>query len=240
MNHLILFLSLLVAVEVHGFSKVGWSFSRFTKSANKLSQLQMGLVMPSGAIPGQPVVKNVDSEKNIAYMSVAVSGDKTQKAFSKACDMFNEEVKTRGYKVAGFRQGAKLPPAYLYQMFGEDQVKTLCGTLMTDDIQDECEKTGLRFVGRGRILSFNEKDFVAGETHTIDIECDLWPEINYGGENGYKGLKITVSKVDFNVERYEQVKKTIMEKYKTLSPTPLGYAAKMGDVVAGNMQVIAM
>ena len=43
-------------------------------------------------------------------------------AFTKACELFNEEVKERGLKVAGFRQGAKLPPAYLYQMFGEDKV----------------------------------------------------------------------------------------------------------------------
>ena len=43
-------------------------------------------------------------------------------------------------KVAGFRKGAKLPPAYLYQMFGEDKVKLLCGNLLSEEIQDECEK----------------------------------------------------------------------------------------------------
>jgi hypothetical protein len=47
-------------------------------------------------------------------------------------------------------------------MFGEDRVKLLCGTLLSEEIQDECEKTGLMFVGRGRITGFNEAGFVAG------------------------------------------------------------------------------
>ena len=169
-------------------------------------------------------------------------------AFAKSCELFNEEVKERGYKVAGFRQGAKLPPAYLYQMFGEDkvklllwcdtpstnlpspfttyplnylpsehpsqhtlsiytlsiytlsilpsqytpsqytpsqycplnthplnthpliyQVKLLCGNLLSEEIQDECEKTGMMFVGRGRIMQFNEDTFTAGKPHTIEV-----------------------------------------------------------------------
>lgn len=28
----------------------------------------------------------------------------------------------------------------------------------------------------------------------MDIECDLWPEIIYGGAKGYKGLEVTVTK----------------------------------------------
>jgi hypothetical protein len=66
--------------------------------------------------PGSPVVKKIDKDSNIAFMSVALSGDQTQRAFTKSCELFNEEVKNRGYKVAGFRPGAKLPPAYLYQV----------------------------------------------------------------------------------------------------------------------------
>ena len=68
-------------------------------------------------------------------MAVALTGEQTQRAFSKACDLFNEEVKARGYKAAGFRPGAKLPPAYLYQMFGEDRVKLMCGNLLSEEIQ---------------------------------------------------------------------------------------------------------
>ena len=78
-------------------------------------------------------------------------------------------MKERGYKVAGFRQGAKLPPAYLYQMFGEDKVKLLCGNLLSEEIQDECEKTGMMFVGRGRITQFNEDTFTAGKPHNIEV-----------------------------------------------------------------------
>lgn len=41
----------------------------------------------------------------------------------------------RKIQVPGFRRGAKLPAQYLYQVFGEDQVKGLCATLLAKDIQ---------------------------------------------------------------------------------------------------------
>jgi Bacterial trigger factor protein (TF) len=155
--------------------------------------------------PGNPVLKHVDKERNVAFMRVALSGAQTQSAFAKSCDLFNDEVKNRDYKVAGFRKGAKLPPAYLYQMFGEDKVKLLCGNLLSEEIQDECEKIGLMFVGRGRITNFYEDQFVAGKPHVLEIECDLWPEIDYGAK-GYKGLTVTVNTSPIDMEKYAQVK----------------------------------
>jgi hypothetical protein len=41
-------------------------------------------------IYNEPVVDNVDKEKNVAYMSITIPGDETQKAFNKACELFNE------------------------------------------------------------------------------------------------------------------------------------------------------
>jgi trigger factor len=186
--------------------------------------------------PGSPVMKNLDKETNVAFMSIALTGAQTQAAFAKSCDLFNEEVKTRGYKAAGFRPGAKLPPSYLYQMFGEDRVKLLCGTLLSEEIQDECEKTGMLFVGRGRITNFNEGSFMAGKEHIMEIECDLWPEINYTGDKGYKGLVVEAISSAIDMEKYEQVKQNIRERYKELTITPLGYAAQLGDVIVANMK----
>lgn len=40
--------------------------------------------------PGNPLVKKIDESKKIAYMTIALSGEQTQKAFNTACDMFNE------------------------------------------------------------------------------------------------------------------------------------------------------
>jgi hypothetical protein len=186
--------------------------------------------------PGAPVLKNLDKDTNVAFMSIALTGEQTQAAFTKSCELFNEEVKTRGYKAAGFRPGAKLPPAYLYQMFGEDRVKLLCGTLLSEEIQDECEKTGMMFVGRGRITNFNEASFMAGKPHIMDIECDLWPEISYTGEGGYKNLVVTAVSSTIDMEKYEQVKQNIRERYKELAVTPVGYAAQLGDVIVANMR----
>jgi hypothetical protein len=141
--------------------------SNVATSRFALSAASGGNAMYPDPSPGVPVLKNLDKDTNIAFMSIALTGEQTQAAFAKSCDLFNEEVKTRGYKAAGFRPGAKLPPAYLYQMFGEDRVKLLCGTLLSEEIQDECEKTGMMFVGRGRITNFNEGLFIAGKPHIM-------------------------------------------------------------------------
>ena len=181
-----------------------------------------------------PVVKLLDKQNEIAHMTVTLSGAQTQRVFAEACELFNEEVKTKGYKVPGFRPGAKLPPAYLYQIFGEDRVKGLCATLLSNEIQDECEKTGMMFVGRGRITKFNEALFTAGKPHSLEIECDLWPQITYNGATGYNGLKCTATKVKGDNTKFEAVKKNILEKYKVVSPDPTR-AAQLGDILTASM-----
>jgi hypothetical protein len=50
-------------------------------------------------MPGSPVIRSMDKESGKAVMAVALTGEQTQKAFSETCDLFNEEVKGRGYKV---------------------------------------------------------------------------------------------------------------------------------------------
>lgn len=186
-------------------------------------------------VPGSPVIQEINKENNVAKMAVAITGEATGKAFQKSCELYNKEVVEREYSVPGFRKGAKLPPNYLYQMFGEANVKNLCGSLLAEEIQDECEHTGLTFVGRGRITNFNEDVFKAGEPHVIDIECDLWPEITYGSDRGYCGLECTAVKNNFDAEKYESVKQNIRERYKVVSVSPPGTAAAMGDVVKASM-----
>jgi FKBP-type peptidyl-prolyl cis-trans isomerase (trigger factor) len=62
----------------------------------------------------------------------------------------------------------------------------------------------------------------SGKPHVIEIECDLWPEITYAGEKGYKGLKVTVTANPVDTEKLEKVKNNIRERYKELSTTPEG------------------
>ena len=209
-----------------------WSYTKRCSSSALMSET--GGTSLAGPLPGSPLVRKIDKENAIAYIDLTLTAAQTQKAFTDSCEMFNEEVKTRGYKVPGFRPGSKLPPAYLYQIFGEDRVKLMCGTLLSEQIQDECEKTGLQFVGRGRIMQFNEAAFSAGKPHSIEIECDLWPEINYGSDRGYKGLKCSAIKVIEDTSKFDAVKKNIMERYKVLTPS-MGRAAEMGDVLTASM-----
>lgn len=182
-------------------------------------------------------IKSKDEVGNTAILSLTIAPEATQKVFDQACILFGEEVKTRGYKVPGFRAGAKLPPVYLFQMFGEENVKGLCSSLLANDIQVEAEKTGLSLVGKGRILDFKAMEFTPGKEHSFDVEVDLWPKILYGSSSdGYKGLVVSVAKVDVDQDKYEKVKNSIKERYKVLTSTPMGYAAKMGDVIVGSMK----
>ena len=91
--------------------------------------------------PGNPIVKNVDKSSYTAYLSVCIPGDATQKAMAVACEVFNEEVKKKGYTVPGFRPGVSLPRPYLFQIFGEDKVKLFCANLLAGDIQVQCSFT---------------------------------------------------------------------------------------------------
>lgn len=237
MYRLILFALCVIIVNSFKYhyhlSSSSSSLRRYRNDVANSKYITMAMTMSP---PTTPKVVNVDKTNNVAQLSVTVSGEATQKAFDTACNGFNEEVKKRGLKIQGFRPGAKLPPLYLYQIFGEDQVKNFCGTLLASDIQDECEKTGMMFVGRGRITNFFGKDFTPGKPHTIDLECDLWPEIKYNGPDGYKGISVTVAK-DQSVDdtKKEAVKKSIRERYKIISPKPAEYVAALGDIAVVNM-----
>jgi hypothetical protein len=85
--------------------------------------------------PGNPLIKSVDNGSYTAYLSVCIPGEATQRAMTSACEIFNEEVKKKGYTVPGFRPGASLPRQYLFQIFGEDKVKLFCANLLAGDIQ---------------------------------------------------------------------------------------------------------
>ncbi len=60
-----------------------------SKVWRRSSIIEMSTVQVS---PGAPLVNKIDAENNIAYMSVAISGEHTQRAFNKACDLFNEVI----------------------------------------------------------------------------------------------------------------------------------------------------
>lgn len=92
------------------------------------------------------------------------------------------------------------------------------------------------FVGRGRITQFNEKEFAAGKPHFVEVECDLWPDITYNGDKGYKGLSVTVSKPNVDKDKFEQVKNSIRGRYKIMTPMPSDYTASAGDVCTVNMK----
>lgn len=61
------------------------------------------------------------------------------------------------------------------------------------------------FVGKGRVLAFNENLFTPGKSHVVDVACDLWPTIVYEGEKGYKGLEVTVTTAPVDLSKVDAV-----------------------------------
>lgn len=71
----------------------------------------------------------------------------------------------------------------------------------------------------------------------MEIECDLWPEINYKAP-GYKGLEVEVLQggSELDLEKIEKVKQSIRERYKVKTLQETEYRAQLGDVVTVNMR----
>jgi hypothetical protein len=47
-----------------------------------------------------------------------------------------------------------------------------------------------------------------------------------------------VVKPTIDMEKYESVKKNILERYKDVEEMPMGYTAQAGDIVLVNMKVL--
>ena len=201
----------------------GWKRSK-SVSVNSVLSSELG----TKPTPGSPIVRYVYSNSNLALLSIAVSGETTQKAFNQACEIFNEVglslhiirdhaskltsrqpflQDSKGRKVSGFPLGAKLPYQILYDIYTEKQVKDACKHFLDEPItvsnhpclvsvvskvlhgvfeelvqskfmsfhhkfdavhlatfmfQDECEKSGLRVIGKPRMTEFNADLLIPG------------------------------------------------------------------------------
>ena len=55
-------------------------------------------------------------------------------------------------------------------------------------------------MGRGKITKFNELTFTPGKAHVIEIECDLWPEIEYTGKKKVYSTYLTSRSTVYYIE----------------------------------------
>ena len=67
-----------------------WGRSATSSCPALSTALRAGGEPVGGAVVSYPHVKNLDKEKNVATILVSLSGDSTQRAFTKACELFNE------------------------------------------------------------------------------------------------------------------------------------------------------
>lgn len=74
-------------------SPKGFGFNRFPASfSSNRHALFMNAEVSS---PGVPVIKEMNKETNVASMVITLPGEDTQKAFTKACDVFNKVVEVQ-------------------------------------------------------------------------------------------------------------------------------------------------
>lgn len=63
-----------------------------------------------------------------------------------------------------------------------------------------------KYVLLKHLVYFLNLHICPGLPHRIDVECDLWPEISYGGTaDGYRGLNVTVVQNQQELDKIEKV-----------------------------------
>ena len=85
MRILLAICALLLAQGFQRFHSINRGMLSFKQRSNLA--LQMSTI---DCKPGAPVVKRVDQDQYVAYMTIALSPDSTQRAFNEACELFNE------------------------------------------------------------------------------------------------------------------------------------------------------
>ncbi|RYG67995.1 hypothetical protein EON64_06150 [archaeon] len=198
----------------------------------------------------------MDVEGGTVRLLVAVTGARTAGVFEQACALFSQEAQRDLKRApAGFRTGSRLPPSQLFQLFGEAAVKSFALSLLSTDVQSQCDAIDtithnnsdsrddgpVQLVGRARLLDLRLDAFKPGQQHLLEVEVDLRPRIFFA--SSYRNLHLhlplfssrQVSSPDMQ-RRIEQVYRSIRIRYQQLQDTEAGYCAHLGDVLLAIIQ----
>lgn len=179
-------------------------------------------------------------------IDIPVPGTATKAAFDKVCTELSRQV-----QIPGFRKGSRIPPQVLEQNMaakgGRNALRVQAITeLVGQLVEPALKEQALDPIGQPTLKVPAEElaeTFVPGEPLTLQVQCDVWPDIQWKSstagddEKPYLGLKGQYTRKPFNEEKLNRALNDLKERYATLEPiTDSDHVLQMGDACTVNME----
>ena len=181
-------------------------------------------------------------ENSSVSIEIPVDGKATAAAYDKVCRELSKNI-----QIPGFRKGSKIPPQVLEQNMskkgGRNALKVQAITeLVSELVEPAMKEQALDPIGQPSLKIPAEEladSFTPGEDLTLQVVCDVWPDIEWkGGSDAkpYVGLKGSYTRKPFNQERLDLAVRDLKERYASLEPiTDSSHVLAMGDACTVNM-----
>jgi len=183
-------------------------------------------------------------ENSAVSIDIPVPGAATKAAYDKVCSELSKTI-----QIPGFRKGSRIPPQVLEQNMsakgGRNALKVQAITeLVSQLVEPALKEQALDPIGQPTLRVPAEElaeTFVPGEDMTLQVQCDVWPDIQWkeqaGQDKPYLGLRGKYTRKPFNQDKLDLALRDLKERYATLEPiTDADYVLQMGDACTVNME----
>jgi trigger factor len=175
---------------------------------------------------------------------IPVPGSATKAAYDKVCMELSKQI-----SVPGFRKGSKIPPQVLEQAMsakgGRNALRVQAINELTNQlVEPALKEQALDPIGQPVLVVPAEElaeSFQPGEALTLEVKCDVWPEIQWktveGKDKPYVGLTGKYSRKPFDQAKLDRALNDLKERYATLEPiSDPSHVLQMGDACVVNME----
>ena len=184
-------------------------------------------------------------EHSAVLVDIAVPGTATQAAYDKVCADLSKQI-----TIPGFRKGSRIPPAVLEQNMaakgGRNALKVQAiQELVGQLVEPALKQQALDPIGQPVLKVPAEElatTFVAGQPLTLQVQCDVWPDIHWknadhtADSKPYLGLQGKYTRRPFNQDKLNVAVRDLQERYASLEPiADATHALQMGDACTVNM-----
>jgi trigger factor len=227
----------LLLCSVHAFH-----IAPVVSTARQVQQrLFLASVETEDASTSSPKVTRL--ENSAVMIDIPVPGTATKAAYDKVCMELSKTI-----QIPGFRKGSRIPPQVLEQSMaakgGRNAIKVQAINELTNQLVElALKEQALDPIGQPTLKVPAEelaKTFVPGESLTLSVQCDVWPEIQWnhvdGKEKPYVGLTGKYQRKPFNQAKLDLALRDLKERYATLETIDdANYKLQLGDACTVNM-----